>query len=68
VPVGEWVLGAALRQNRLWQQQGRPLLPISVNLSPRQFREKDLVGNLRRILADTGQPARLLELEITEAP
>ncbi len=66
VPVGEWVLGAALRQNRLWQQQGRPMMPISVNLSPRQFREKDLVASLRRILADTGQPARLLELEITE--
>jgi predicted signal transduction protein with EAL and GGDEF domain len=67
VPVGEWVLAAALRQNRLWQQHGRPLLPVSVNLSPRQFRQKDLVGTLRRILADTGQPARLLELEITES-
>ncbi len=66
VPLGEWVLGAALRQNRLWQQQGHPLVPVSVNLSPRQFREKDLVASLRRILADTGQPARLLELEITE--
>jgi EAL domain-containing protein (putative c-di-GMP-specific phosphodiesterase class I) len=66
VPVGEWVLSEALRQNRAWQQEGRPLLPISVNLSARQFREKDLVANLRRILADTGQPARLLELEITE--
>ena len=42
------------------------MLPISVNLSARQFRQKDLVDNLRRILADTGQPARLLELEITE--
>jgi EAL domain-containing protein (putative c-di-GMP-specific phosphodiesterase class I) len=41
-------------------------LPVSVNLSPRQFREKDLVASLRRILNDTGQPARLLELEITE--
>ena len=67
VPLGEWVLGAALRQNRMWQQQGQPLLPISVNLSPRQFRAKDLVGSLRRILADAGQPARLLELEITES-
>ncbi|NJD35121.1 MAG: EAL domain-containing protein [Betaproteobacteria bacterium] len=66
VPIGEWVLSTALRQNRAWQQQGRPLLPISVNLSARQFRQKDLVDNLRAILADTGQPARLLELEITE--
>ncbi|MCX7156097.1 MAG: EAL domain-containing protein [Rhodocyclales bacterium] len=66
VPLGEWVLGEALRQNSVWQQEGRPLLPISVNLSLRQFRQKDLVETLRRILADTGQPARLLELEITE--
>ena len=66
VPIGEWVLSAALEQNRAWQQAGRPLLPISVNLSARQFRQKDLVDTLRRILADTGQPARLLELEITE--
>jgi diguanylate cyclase (GGDEF)-like protein/PAS domain S-box-containing protein len=66
VPIGEWVLSEAMRQNRAWQLEGWPLLPISVNLSARQFRQKDLVGNLRRILADTGQPARLLELEITE--
>ena len=66
VPLGEWVLGEALRQNRIWQQEGRPLVPVSVNLSLRQFRQKDLVETLRRILADTGQPARLLELEITE--
>jgi EAL domain-containing protein (putative c-di-GMP-specific phosphodiesterase class I) len=66
VPIGEWVLSAALEQNRAWQQAGRPQLPISVNLSARQFRQKDLVDTLRRILADTGQPARLLELEITE--
>lgn len=65
--IGEFVLGEALRQNRIWQQEDRPLLPVSVNLSPRQFRQKDLVGTLRRILADTGQPARLLELEITES-
>ncbi len=66
LPIGEWVLAAALRQNRLWQQEGRPLLPVSVNLSPRQFGQKDLVDVLRRTLHDTGQPGRLLELEITE--
>ena len=67
LPIGEWVLHEALRQNRDWQQAGRPLLPVSVNLSPRQFRQNDLVDLLRRLLADTGQPARLLELEITES-
>jgi diguanylate cyclase (GGDEF)-like protein len=67
VPLGEWVLAEALRQNRIWQQAGRPLAPISVNLSPRQFRQQGLVDNVRRMLLDTGQPASFLELEITES-
>jgi diguanylate cyclase (GGDEF)-like protein/PAS domain S-box-containing protein len=67
VPIGEWVIGEALRQNRRWQEAGMPLLPISVNLSPRQFRQKDLVERIRALLAESGQPAQLLELEITES-
>jgi diguanylate cyclase (GGDEF)-like protein/PAS domain S-box-containing protein len=66
VPLGEWVLEEALRQNRRWQEAGYSQLPMSVNLSPRQFRQKGLVDMVRRMLADTDQPARLLELEITE--
>ncbi len=66
-PIGAWVLHTALRQNRLWQEAGRPLLPVSINLSPRQFRHKNLIADIHAILAETGQPARLLELEITEA-
>jgi diguanylate cyclase (GGDEF)-like protein/PAS domain S-box-containing protein len=67
LPLGEWVLAEALRQNRCWQEAGYPLLPVAVNLSPRQFRQKGLVDSVRRLLAETGQPARLLELEITES-
>ncbi|MBI4997571.1 MAG: EAL domain-containing protein [Rhodocyclales bacterium] len=66
LPLGEWVLGEALRQNCCWQEAGYPQLPVSVNLSPRQFRQKGLVDTVKRMLADTRQPARLLELEITE--
>jgi diguanylate cyclase (GGDEF)-like protein/PAS domain S-box-containing protein len=65
-PIGAWVLRQALRQNRLWQEAGRPMLPVAVNLSPRQFRHKDLVADVRAALAETGQPAHLLELELTE--
>jgi len=67
VPLGEWVLGEALRQNRRWQEAGFLPVPVAVNLSPRQFRQRGLVDNVRRLLAETGQPARLLELEITES-
>jgi diguanylate cyclase (GGDEF)-like protein/PAS domain S-box-containing protein len=67
VPLGEWVLGEALRQNRRWQEAGYLPIPVAVNLSPRQFRQRGLVDNVRRLLADAGQPARLLELEITES-
>ena len=66
LPIGEWVLLHALRQNRRWQESGRPLMPISVNLSTRQFYHKSLLSSIRALLAETGQPARLLELEITE--
>jgi diguanylate cyclase (GGDEF)-like protein/PAS domain S-box-containing protein len=65
--IGEWVIGEALRQNRRWQDAGMPLIPISVNLSPRQFRQRDLPERIRAILAETGQPAHLLEIEITES-
>ena len=67
VPLGLWVLREACRQNGAWQAQGYPPLPVSVNISPRQFREKGLVDSVRAILAETGQPPRLLELEITES-
>lgn len=67
VPLGEWVLAEALRQNRLWQEAGRRGVPISVNLSPRQFRQPGLADTVRRILLETGQPANFLELEITES-
>ena len=67
LPIGEWVLAEALRQNRRWQEEGRALVPVSVNLSPRQFRQKSLVDTVRLLLAEARQPARLLELEITES-
>jgi diguanylate cyclase (GGDEF)-like protein/PAS domain S-box-containing protein len=65
VPIGEWVLRAACEQNRKWQQQGYGPLRVSVNLSPRQF-TAGLVGLVARVLQETGLPAQLLELEITE--
>jgi diguanylate cyclase (GGDEF)-like protein/PAS domain S-box-containing protein len=65
VPIGEWVLRAACEQTRKWQQQGYGPLRVSVNLSPRQF-QPNLVSLVAKVLEETGLPAQLLELEITE--
>ena len=66
VPIGTWVLREACRQMQFWRQQGLNLQTLAVNLSPRQFRQADLVQQVREALQDTGLPAAHLELEITE--
>jgi diguanylate cyclase (GGDEF)-like protein/PAS domain S-box-containing protein len=67
LPLGEWILREACRQNITWQQQGLPALRVSVNLSARQFRQKGLIGMVQNILEETGMSPKLLELEITES-
>jgi diguanylate cyclase (GGDEF)-like protein/PAS domain S-box-containing protein len=64
--IGNWVLREACRQNRAWQDAGLPLIPVAVNISAKQFRNKDFVDNVRRVLLETGLEARYLELEVTE--
>lgn len=65
--IGEWVLRQVCLQGRLWQAQGLPPLLLAVNLSARQFRQRDLIGRIESILHDTGFPPEQLELEITES-
>ncbi|MEW6261570.1 MAG: PAS domain S-box protein [Thermodesulfobacteriota bacterium] len=67
VPIGEWVLETACRQVRQWHEQGHEHLFVTVNLSPRQFREPELVDTVQRALEVTGLPAQYLKLEITES-
>ena len=66
VALGEQVLRAACRQIADWQRRGLPPLTVAVNLSPRQFRQADLVATIAGILAETGADPARLELEITE--
>jgi len=66
VPIGEWVIEEACRQNMAWQKRGFPATPISVNMSLRQFYQSDLVEKIKSILKRTGLGPRCLMLEITE--
>ncbi len=65
VPLGEWVLREACRQAQAWQAL-RPGLRVAVNLSPRQFRQANLVAVVEQALCDAGLAPPLLELELTE--
>jgi EAL domain-containing protein (putative c-di-GMP-specific phosphodiesterase class I) len=67
VQIGEWVLRTACAQNKAWRDRGLGKLVISVNLSPRQFRQRDLVQMVQRTLQDTGMAPECLELELTES-
>lgn len=66
-PIGEWVLREACRQQFQWLSAGKNVGRIAVNLSPRQFRQRNFPETVETILKDTGLPAKHLELEITES-
>jgi diguanylate cyclase (GGDEF)-like protein/PAS domain S-box-containing protein len=66
VPIGRWILRAACEQNVAWQRKGLPPIVIAVNLSPRQFKDADLLTDISEVLAQTQMAPELLELEITE--
>jgi diguanylate cyclase (GGDEF)-like protein len=65
--IGKWVLYTACLQNKSWQDQGLPQIPIAVNLSMYQFQRDDLVGTIQSVLKQTGLDPQWLELEITES-
>lgn len=67
VPIGEWVIHEACKQNKEWQIAGLPAVPVSVNLSMRQFLQHNLKDKMKSILDITGLPPQYLELEITES-
>jgi diguanylate cyclase (GGDEF)-like protein/PAS domain S-box-containing protein len=63
--IALWVMRTACRQGISWQQRGREF-GIAINLSPSQLQSDEIVTTVDAVLAETGYPAHLLELEVTE--
>jgi EAL domain-containing protein (putative c-di-GMP-specific phosphodiesterase class I) len=66
VPLGNWVLESAFRDVRSWNDAGHDNVYVAVNLSPKQFEQRDLVDTVGRILERTGANPANVKLEITE--
>jgi diguanylate cyclase (GGDEF)-like protein/PAS domain S-box-containing protein len=66
VPIGEWAIRTACHEGKELQDSFGRELVIAVNLSPRQFRQKNLAAQVGMALRESGLPARSLEIEITE--
>ncbi|HXS77997.1 MAG TPA: EAL domain-containing protein [Terracidiphilus sp.] len=67
LPIGEWVLRSACNQAKRWVDMGLLRVPVAVNISAVQFGQDSFCDQIARVLKDTGLPAELLELELTES-
>ena len=67
VPIGRWVIGAACRQMRDWQQAGLEVVPCAVNVSVHQLSSATLLTDLNEALACCLVEPNLLEVEVTES-
>lgn len=67
VPIGDWVMEKACRDNRQLQKEGYSHIPVAVNLSARQLEQKNLLTAVQHALEKTGLEPHYLELEVTES-
>ncbi|MDP2323275.1 MAG: bifunctional diguanylate cyclase/phosphodiesterase, partial [Gammaproteobacteria bacterium] len=66
IPLGYWVLNEVCLALKAWQGQGLTLVPVSVNVSARQFRQPDFHKRVAEVLARHSIDASLIEIELTE--
>jgi diguanylate cyclase (GGDEF)-like protein len=67
IDIGEWVIQTACQQNKAWQRAGFPPIRVSVNVSSRQFRPRNLLQIIKGSLIDSDLNPIYLELELTES-
>lgn len=66
-PIGRWVLRQACQQLQAWHRAGLPRVPIAVNISALELRQRDVLADIRAVLQETGLAPQYLEIEITES-
>lgn len=66
-PIGEWVLLQGCKQMKSWIDSGHPSVPLSVNVSLKQFMQKDFVQIVEKVLEESQLPPENLSLEVTES-
>lgn len=67
VELGETVLRKACYQAKKWNMNGRRRVPVSVNMSPKQFQNAGVIDHVKTALRESGLEPSLLEIEITES-
>ena len=67
IPIGNWVLREACRQNAEWQKAGHPRVKVAVNVSVMQFTRPGFTEIVSHVLKETGLAPSCLELELTES-
>jgi EAL domain-containing protein (putative c-di-GMP-specific phosphodiesterase class I) len=66
VPISNWVLQTACRQNKAWQDNGLKPIRISVNISSKHIKQDGAILAIRELLEQSGLPPEYIEMEITE--
>ncbi|OJU05508.1 MAG: GGDEF domain-containing protein, partial [Acidovorax sp. 65-7] len=66
-PIGRWVMREACRQLKDWQDEGLAPVPVAVNLSALEFRQRDVAAEIAAVLLETGLAPQYLEIELTES-
>jgi diguanylate cyclase (GGDEF)-like protein/PAS domain S-box-containing protein len=67
VQVGEWVLREVCAQLQSWQRASLAVKPVAVNLSARQFQQKDFEATVRRVVREAKLDPGLVQFELTES-
>ena len=65
-PIGLWVIETALQQLLQWHQQGYTQLRIAINLSARQFLQRNVIQSMQKIMTNIRFDPHYLSVEITE--